>query len=53
MLYDRRRKVDWKDNLTKSSILLYDFELTKTKHVRNASIEYLTKIYQQLHVDDN
>ena len=45
--------MDWKDNLPKSSILLYDFELTKTKHLRKATIEHLKKAYQQLHVDDN
>ena len=53
ILYEGRRRVDWKDNLAKSSILLYDFELTKTKHLRKVTIEHLKKAYQQLHVDNN
>ena len=47
-LYEGRRKVEWVDSVPKSSIILYDFELTKTKHIRKTTITYLKKKYEQL-----
>jgi hypothetical protein len=51
ILYEGKRKVEWKDKLPKSSIILYDFELTKTKHLHKATITHLKKKYEQLRTD--
>ena len=51
ILYEGKRKVEWKDKLPKSSIILYDFELTKTKHLHKATIIHLKKKYEQLCTD--
>ena len=47
-LQNPRKMVDWKDILPKSCIILFDFELTSTKHLRKATIEHLRKAYSDL-----
>ncbi len=44
---NRRRKVEWKDTISKSSIILYAFELTATGSLRKATIEHLKKAYEE------
>ena len=46
---DRRRMVDWRDSIPKSSIILFDFELTTTNHLRRATIEHLKSTYAGIH----
>ena len=40
-----RKNVDWNDEIPKSAVLLYDFELTKTGHLRKRTIEHLKASY--------
>lgn len=49
---NKRKKIDWKDTIPKSSIILYDFELTTTCHLRKKTITHLQKVYQQLRADN-
>ena len=48
ILYTGKRKMEWKDKVPKSSIILYDFELTKAKHLRKTTIAHLKTRYEQL-----
>ena len=48
VLNEGRKKVEWRDSIPKTSVLLYDFELTKTKHLRKATVTHLRKAYEQL-----
>ena len=48
VLYEGRTKVEWRDSIPKTSVILYDFELTKTKHLRKATITHLKRAYEQL-----
>ena len=48
VLYEGRKKVEWRDSIPKTSVILYDFELTKTKHLRKATITHLKRAYEQL-----
>ncbi len=43
----RRKKIDWKDTVPKSSIILFDFELTSAGNLRKATIEHLKKAYDE------
>ena len=43
-----RTLVDWVDSVPKSSILLFDFQLTKTNRLRKATIEHLKQAYTKL-----
>ena len=45
---NRRRIVDWTDRIPLSSVLLFDFELTKTNLLRKATVEHLKKAYANL-----
>ena len=44
-----RTLVEWADSVPKSSILLFDFQLTKTNRLRKAIIEHLKEAYTKLH----
>ena len=50
---DRRRKVNWEQNIPRSSILLYNFQLTKTKHLRKKTISKLKELYAQEHISSS
>lgn len=45
---NKRKRIEWEDSVTKSSILLYDFQLTSTGHLRKKTIEHLKSVYQEL-----
>ena len=45
----QKKKVPWTDWIPKTSILLFDFELTKTMRLRKATVEHLKNIYSELH----
>ena len=40
--------VDWADNVPKSSIILFDFQLTKTNRLRKATIQHLKETYSKI-----
>lgn len=40
--------VEWKDTVPKTSVILYDFELTKRHHLRKATIQHLKDTYNKL-----
>ena len=44
---NKRKMVDWTDTIPKASIILFDFELTTTNHLRKRSIEHLKKVYAE------
>ena len=43
-----RTLVDWIDSVPKSSVILFDFQLTKTERLRKATIEHLKEAYTKL-----
>ena len=43
-----RALVDWIDGVPKSSVLLFDFQFTKTDRLRKATIEHLKEAYAKL-----
>ena len=43
-----RKNVDWIDTIPTSSIMLYDFTLTPTGHLRKTTIEHLQSAYSCL-----
>ena len=45
---NRRKKIDWKDIVLKSSIILSDFKLTANNHLRKLTVDYLKKTYMEL-----
>ena len=45
---NKRKMVDWTDTIPKASIILFDFELTTTNHLRKSSIEHLKKAYAEI-----
>ena len=45
---NRRRKIEWKDRIPKSSVILYDFKLTSTNHLRKVTVEHLKKAYLEI-----
>ena len=45
---DCRRKVQWRDTLTRNSIILYDFTLTKCNHLKKETVMYLKRHYESL-----
>ena len=47
-LRNKRRKVPWTDWVPKSSIILFDFELTPTKRLRKTTVEHLQRKYDEL-----
>ena len=47
LIRNGRKSVRWCDWIPKSSIILYDFELTSTKHLRKATIVHLKEAYEK------
>ena len=45
---NRRKMVEWKDRIPKASVILYDFKLTATNHLRKATINHLKKAYLEI-----
>ena len=45
---DGHTLVDWTDIVPKQSVLLFDFELTKTNRLRKATVQHLKAAYSQL-----
>lgn len=45
---NRKKLIDWTDTIPRSSIILFDFELTAAKHLRKTTIQHLRKVYEQL-----
>lgn len=45
---NRRKVVDWTDNIPMMSIVLFGFTLTATKHLRKTTIERLKEEYNKL-----
>ena len=45
---NKRKMIDWKDTIPKTSIILFDFELTATNHLRKRTVEHLKKTYTEL-----
>ena len=46
---NRRKSIQWCDWIPVASILLFDFELTASKHLRKATIDHLKKEYEHFH----
>ena len=44
-----RQFVNWEDAVSKSSIILYDFELTKT-HLKKSTVSHLKEIYITVYI---
>ena len=42
---DLRKKVPWTDTITRDSILLFDFHLTKHNHLKKETVICLRKLY--------
>ena len=51
-LKNKRKKVDWRDTLPRSSVILFDFKLTSSNHLRKATIAHLKKAYEELKLAD-
>ena len=49
---NRRKKVDWRDTIQKNSIVLFDFQLTSTGHLRKKTVEHLKEVYGQLRANN-
>ena len=47
---DGRTIVDWTDTVPKQSVILFDFELTKSNRLRKATVQHLKAAYSQLAV---
>ena len=45
---DGHTLVDWIDKVSKQSVILFDFELTKTNRLRKATVQHLKAAYSQL-----
>ena len=43
-----RAMVDWVDNVPKSSVILFDFQLTSKNRLRKATIEHLKEAYNKI-----
>ena len=43
-----RNLIDWTDTIPKSSLILFDFQLTKSNRLQKATVEHL-KAYDKLH----
>ena len=44
---DKRKKVDWMQNVPRSSVILYNFKLTAKNHLRKCTVLELKKLYEQ------
>ena len=45
---DGRNLIEWTDTVPKSSIILFDFQLTKSNRLRKATVEHLKQAYAKL-----
>jgi len=45
---NRRKTIQWTDHVPKDSIILFDFALTSTNHLRKATVQHLKKEYARL-----
>ena len=45
---NKRKKIDWTDTIPLNSIILYDFKLTSTNHLRKNTVTHLKRYYEQL-----
>jgi len=43
-----RTLVEWTDTVPKTSVILYDFELTNKHYLRKATIQHLKEVYNKL-----
>ena len=43
-----RKLVDWKDTISKNTVIFYAIELTKTNRFKAATVEYLKEQYSKL-----
>ena len=46
--HNKRRKVEWTDWISRNSILLFDFHLTKTQHLKKETVACLKTMYDNL-----
>ena len=44
---NRSRMVEWRDTIPKSSIILFNFELTATNRLRKNTVEHLKNTYKE------
>ena len=44
----RRKLVEWKDTISKDTVILYAIELTKSSRLKAATVEYLKEEYSKL-----
>ena len=47
---DKRKKVPWTDWVSRNSILLFDFHLTKTQHLKKETVTCLKTMYDNLNM---
>ena len=45
---NKKKRIDWVDLIPKDSVLLYDFQLTFTGHLRKKTIDHLKQVYASL-----
>ena len=45
---NRRKKIEWTDTVPKASVLLFDFELTATNHLRKSTSSHLKRKYAEI-----
>lgn len=43
-----RNSVEWTDTIPKNSVILFDFQLTKSNRLRKATVEHLKEAYANL-----
>ena len=43
-----RKLVEWRDTISKETVILYAIELTKTDHLKAATVTYLKEQYSKL-----
>ena len=42
---NKRKSTVWTDSIPRSSVILFDFELTSSRHLRKATVEHLKRCY--------
>ena len=45
---NRRKTIFWRDTIPKEAVILFDFELTSSNHLRRATIQHLKTWYQNI-----
>ena len=46
---NKRKKVEWTDVVTKQAIILFNFQLTTTNHLRKATVTHLKRKYAEIY----